>query len=465
MLRVMSPRRFFNWRGGPARRRTGCPGSVQSTVGAESRGMGARALRNGRPARSRIGVVAVLVGTSMMALTGPVVHGAAAGNRAAGAACPTASSVAAGANPAALEPADNDFGFRLLAAVQAENSGKNVFLSPTSAAIMLDMLYGGSRGTSQAELASLLGLKRLGQQAVLSRASALLAGLRSADPKVRLEVADSVWSRAGVQFRKAFLDQAKRSFGAKVSALDFSSPSAPATINRWVACATHNRITRMVSSIPAAMVMYVMNATYFHGLWTTSFDPRNTQNGPFTLPAGQQVSVPFMHLQDIAFPYYSGSDFQMLGLPYGSGRYSMVIVLPRKGESLDTFSHNMTLSNWRSWLSQLRPTKLPVTVPKFTVRNAWNLNKALERLGLRTAIGQNSNFTGICDRCKLSIVRQKTYISVDEKGTTAAAVTSGGVGATFVGPSFIADHPFYCAIRDAKTGAVLFVGAENDPAT
>jgi serpin B len=57
-------------------------------------------------------------------------------------------------------------------------------------------------------------------------------------------------------------------------------------------------------------------------------------------------------------------------------------------------------------------------------------------------------------------------MAVDEDGTTAAAATSVGMQPTLAMPPFsmVVDRPFFCAIRDNTTGAVLFMGRMVDPA-
>ena len=56
-------------------------------------------------------------------------------------------------------------------------------------------------------------------------------------------------------------------------------------------------------------------------------------------------------------------------------------------------------------------------------------------------------------------------MDVNEEGTEAAAVTAVGMKATSVGPSepirFIANRPFVFAIREASTGALLFIGQKT----
>src|SRR5579872_4419327 len=140
-------------------------------------------------------------------------------------ACPAASTIFAG-NAAALVTAGNAFGFKLFDRVFSAASQPNVFLSPVSAALALDILYDGARGTTARDIAAMLGVAGLSRQAILNDASALLQTLQSADPRVQLAVASSVWARARVsfKFKQAFLSDARQYFGARVTSLDFTSP-------------------------------------------------------------------------------------------------------------------------------------------------------------------------------------------------------------------------------------------------
>jgi serpin B len=66
-------------------------------------------------------------------------------------------------------------------------------------------------------------------------------------------------------------------------------------------------------------------------------------------------------------------------------------------------------------------------------------------------------------------VIHKAFVAVDEKGTEAAAATAVLMRATAVRMGepveFRADHPFLFFIRDTASGAILFMGRVEDPAS
>ena len=68
----------------------------------------------------------------------------------------------------------------------------------------------------------------------------------------------------------------------------------------------------------------------------------------------------------------------------------------------------------------------------------------------------------------LSAVIHKAFVDVNEEGTEAAAATGAVVNVTSIQlpvetPVFRADHPFVFAIRDNKSGCLLFLGRLTDP--
>lgn len=77
------------------------------------------------------------------------------------------------------------------------------------------------------------------------------------------------------------------------------------------------------------------------------------------------------------------------------------------------------------------------------------------------AFSDLADFTGIAnDQLQITRVDHKTFVSIDEEGTEAAAATVVGVGVTSL-PLTVTlrvDRPFLVAIRERLSGTVLFLG-------
>jgi serpin B len=60
-------------------------------------------------------------------------------------------------------------------------------------------------------------------------------------------------------------------------------------------------------------------------------------------------------------------------------------------------------------------------------------------------------------------MRQKAFVSVDEAGTEAAAVTEADMRKNAAGPMrMVFDRPFIYLIREKSTGSILFIGTKQN---
>jgi serine protease inhibitor len=370
-----------------------------------------------------------------------------------------------------LVSANTRFGFKLFAEVAKQSAGKNVLISPASVGLALAMTYNGAEGETKQAMASALDAQGMTLDELNSAYAQLKAGLDSPDPKVQLSIANSLWAKKGITFKPEFIQRDKQFYGAEVTTLDFSDPSAAATINSWVADKTKGKIDKIVDRIDPQSILFLINAIYFKGKWAAEFDKAKTKEDVFTTADGGQKRHPMMH-QSGKYRYYEGKDFQAVSLPYGAGQVSMYIFLPPKGTSLVEFQKNLTAANWEAWMKEFAETKGDIALPRFKVEYEVGLNDALKALGMGVAFDPGrANFSGMVQASQnafISQVKHKTFAEVNEEGTEAAAVTSVEMRATSVMRppktfQMVVDHPFFCAIRDNKTGTVLFMGSIADP--
>jgi len=155
-------------------------------------------------------------------------------------------------------------------------------------------------------------------------------------------------------------------------------------------------------------------------------------------------------------------DFAAVDLPYGSSAYTMTVVLPNDGKSVDAVAASLSATDWATWTSQFHEGELDVELPRFKLEWERMLIPDLQALGMRDAfLDSGADFSRMSPRGRelyISVVKQKTYVEVNEEGTEAAAVTNVGISLTSAPVPFRVDRPFVFIIRERLTGTVVFMG-------
>ncbi|MGH9846000.1 MAG: serpin family protein [Blastocatellia bacterium] len=368
-----------------------------------------------------------------------------------------------------IAAAANEFGINLFGQLRRQEADKNVFLSPLSVATALTMAYNGAAGETARAMARTLKLEGAALADVNQASAELMKTLKSADPKIELAVANSIWIRKGMNFRADFLARNRQYFGAEATSLDFAAPQSLTRINGWVSANTKGKIPAIIEQINAQHVMFLINAVYFKGAWQKKFDAAQTRPAAFYLLKGRK-QMPMMS-QSGSYLYLRGENFQAVSLPYGKGSMSMVLFLPDSNALLNAFLSGLNYQKWEQWMGSFRDTPGDVKLPRFKLDYEKDLNDALKALGMDIAFAAGrADFGGMCDGRNLFIsdVKHKAVVEVNEEGAEAAAATSVGISRTSIGPvqqrfNFVADRPFLMAIRDNQSGAILFLGAVMEP--
>src|SRR5580658_574704 len=152
--------------------------------------------------------------------------------------------------------ADNAFGFRLLNAVQKTTPGRNVVLSPVSAALNLSMVLNGADGQTRQELLDTLSLPGSDIQSINAANAQLIKMLGTAVPGIALSVADSLWVDARrATLRPGYATQLRASYDAEAIGLDFSQPGAAGQINSWASKETRGKIPKVLDRIDPSDVL------------------------------------------------------------------------------------------------------------------------------------------------------------------------------------------------------------------
>ena len=367
-----------------------------------------------------------------------------------------------------LISANTKFGFNLFSQLLVKDNNKNIFVSPSSIAFALAMTYNGADGSTQEAMAKALELQGMNLQEINSNYAKLKASLENPDSQVTLNIANSLWADKNASFKANFIQNNQDFYQAKVSNLDFADTEAPSIINNWVQENTQGKINKIVDKIDPNQVLYLLNAIYFKGSWTKKFEQEKTAKLPFYLSSGEEKQHPMMS-QSGDYKYYETEKFQAVSLPYGEdGRVSFYVFLPKQNSNLESFYESLNAANWEKWMSQFALRNGSLRLPRFKMDYEATLNDALSALGMEEAFTNNANFSQMGNNLKISQIKHKTFVEVNEEGTEAAATTSVGIELTSAKPpqkpfEMIVNRPFFCTIRDNQTGTVLFMGSIAEP--
>jgi serine protease inhibitor len=308
-----------------------------------------------------------------------------------------------------------------------------------------------------------LHLDGYGDQEVNAYYKKLKEALLKTDPSTKLSIANAIFTDQFVEIHKAFIKTNQSYFDATIRQVNFGDPATVDIINGWASEHTDGLIKEVIEETSPLDLMYLLNAIYFKGIWTTQFDKKNTSREPFSQEDGGRADVDMMH-QTATFNYTADKSFQLVQLPYGNQAFSMMVLLPVEGLSLrEAVAVLCSEGYWGGLQSRLSEAEVTLSLPKFKTEYSKKLNDVLTAMGMGIAFSTMADFSGMSD-CPafIEFVKQDTYISTDEEGTEAAAVTVVAMRKNALGPQqvlFNANRPFLYLIQENSTGAILYMGA------
>ncbi|MDD4452381.1 MAG: serpin family protein [Proteiniphilum sp.] len=362
---------------------------------------------------------------------------------------------------------DQQFAFDFFAHVfeeEALDDDKDFMVSPLSLGMALSMTRNGAAGETEKAMQQTLQMGNYTGEEINSYYKKLKEALLKTDPTTKLSIANAIFTNKRVVVHADFLKSNQSYYDATVQSVDFSDSATAGLINNWASDQTNGLIKKVIDRTDAFDLMYLLNALYFKGIWATQFDAKNTIGKPFIRENGTTIQVEMMR-QKNRFLYAEDQFLQMVQLPYGNKAFSMMVLLPKKGALKDIVFGARESNYWHGLKSSLREAEVDLSLPKFKTEYSKKLNDVLTKMGMGIAFTDGANFTGITDvPAKISFVKQDTYISTDESGTEAAAVTTVGMELTSMPTPpkkviFNAERPFIYIIQENSTGAILFMGA------
>lgn len=358
------------------------------------------------------------------------------------------------------------FAFSLFDAVNGATDAENFCISPASAQWALAMTANGASGTTAEQMYKALGYPEAAEKRTAFNLlqQKTIKELTTGE-HATVKIANSIWVNNDIKLKKSFIEENERFYDAMVESTNFDA-KAVKEINAWCSEKSEGKIKSILDEADPATKLLLINALYFKAQWAHPFTKELTQKQPFTKAGGEKTEVPMMRDSRVA-PYYEDDIIQATERYFERGDYSMILILPRENISVETATKHFA-KKYGTELFGKKRYMLSLAMPKFRIEFGTSLKPMLKEMGMNEAFTAKACFDGI-SKTPLAIdnVIQKTFISVDETGAEAAAVTAVqmmlGALPREERKSMTINRPFIYAIKSAKTGELLFIGKVGNP--
>lgn len=360
-----------------------------------------------------------------------------------------------------LSREDRDFAWNLNSEAPTD---QNYMFSPFSIKAALAMAANGAEGETRREILDALGVEDL--DAFNDRIRYLIDSY-SNNYYLTLSVANSIWLNRDypyaedAEFSDTFRAIIEKMYSGEVGVVNNSN--AVDTVNNWVEENTSGRITDIINS--PDFLAALVNAVYFKGEWLNHFKPEYNDFKTFTSRDGSEAELEFMNRTGY-YGYYENNSMRMIAIPYKDMDTDIAMYIAiGAGRAVDL----------DRYIPEMESAYVNLSIPKFKTEYSVELNDTLKAIGIEKAFSEfDAEFSGMVDNYPMNMfideVVHKTYISIDEIGTEAAAATAimaGGSGASQPPEpiDFIADEPFTYFIYDSENDEILFVGEYSEATT
>lgn len=360
------------------------------------------------------------------------------------------------ADPAALEPAVQDFGVRLLQ--HTASDGENTLISPLSVLYALGMTANGAEGETLTQMEQVLGIS-------VEKLNPCLRDYSKCSGDA-LKLANGIWFRDDprLHIAEGFLQSNQNFYDGAIRQAPFDE-STLKEINNWTEEKTNGMVKDILDKIPKDAVLYLINALAFEGKWEVPYE--EPRNDTFTNFDGTKTEVSMMFSQE--HTYLKGEHATGFLKYYEGGRYAFAAILPEEGMDIQTYVQSLTGEKLGKLLTSASSRKVNTAMPKFETDYRAALEKVLKEMGMPDAFdGDLADFDamGTYEDGKLCIGRvlHKTHITVDTEGTKAGAATAVEIKTetTAIEPedikTVILNRPFVYMILDCENNVPLFMG-------
>lgn len=341
---------------------------------------------------------------------------------------------------------------------------QSTVISPISVSYLMAMLANGANGQTKADIMKALQLEEKDLDEMNALYKMMIQRCGNTGKGTTLNIANYFAMNKEVKLEDAYANKMKNIYNAGIESLDFTSSKTTAHINNWCKKNTNGMIPSIIDKVDANASAYIMNAIFFNGTWADKFSKSQTKNENFRGYTRDITMVPMMHKSDKLL-YWGNDMYTVVRIPYSNSSYTMTVMLPNEGVSIDEMLKTMENADLTAWRQDAEQCIVDLKLPRFTTEADVTLNNIISELGAANIFNSNADFTNIAkSNMFVSQMFQKAKIEVSEEGTKAAAVTAAIMTMSALPTeepkhvTFHANRPFVYMITEANTNAIFFMG-------
>ncbi|XP_072326113.1 serpin peptidase inhibitor, clade F (alpha-2 antiplasmin, pigment epithelium derived factor), member 2b isoform X2 [Scyliorhinus torazame] len=353
-----------------------------------------------------------------------------------------------------LGNAISKFGLDLFKEVLQETTKPNVVISPLSIALGLAQLSLGSVNETEKQIQKALHFNSL------NCSHRTLCSYINNLPRSALSMASAIYVRQGFHIKPEFIKQSMKFYKSQPQLLTGVNAKDTDMINSWVQQMTEQKIKTFLNEVPSTILLLLLNAIHFKGMWQVQFDPHATSDDIFYKEDGSYINVAMMQHPKYPISGFHDDDLQIeVARLSFKQNMSFIVVKPTVTGKLDHIVSKLNISQLLAHFFKARP--MLVKVPKLNIDFDVELSQALKSLGLGNLF-TNPKLSRISpEPLFVSSVQHKATMELKEEGVEAAASTSIAVSRSFL--QYTINRPFFFIIRDDISGIPIFLGTIKDP--
>lgn len=372
----------------------------------------------------------------------------------------------------------NEFGFNFIRAVMQNRddvfdksdayiNGKNLAVSPISAALCMAMMSNSLDSVSSARFNEILGAPST--ETLNEAVGKILA--KQQDKYYQFELLNNVWVHDTVAVSQSYPALMSDVFGAGVESIDIRCQAGIDKVNDWCNEKSHGMIPQILNAVDEVAIAYLLQVMYFNSEWDVEMEEVGEQL--FHGLSGDS-SAPFMYMRQTRSQEVSKSDkCTIVKLKLCNWAYSLMLILPAEGYTPEGILADLTLDEWKAMKQENQGAyELELTMPMFSFSSNNALQKATEWLGIPWK-GYYDGISGHMNQWTQLYLLQNVAIDVNNHGVACAAATLGGMASD---PGFPQesmqiriDSPFAFILEEEMpygsedNGIILAAGIFNNP--